>query len=41
MQHTIRKTWLPDPNGEVSVSYLDPYGRVIATALAGANQVDS
>jgi RHS repeat-associated protein len=26
-----------DPNGQVSVSYLDPQGRTIATALAGGN----
>ena len=30
-----KKNLVVDPNGQVSVSYLDPQGRTIATALAG------
>jgi RHS repeat-associated protein len=30
-----KKNMVIDPNGQVSVSYLDPQGRTIATALAG------
>lgn len=30
-----KKNMVQDPNGQLSVSYLDPAGRVIATALAG------
>ncbi len=30
-----KKNMVVDPNGQISVSYLDPQGRVIATALAG------
>ncbi|RYZ54482.1 MAG: hypothetical protein EOP49_05080, partial [Sphingobacteriales bacterium] len=30
-----KKNMVVDPNGQVSVSYLDPEGRTIATALAG------
>ncbi|MEM6643965.1 MAG: DUF6443 domain-containing protein, partial [Bacteroidota bacterium] len=30
-----RKNLILDPNGQVSVTYLDPQGRTIATALAG------
>ncbi len=33
-RHYKRNT-VVDPNGQVSVSYLDPQGRVVATALAG------
>lgn len=33
-----KKNTVIDPNGQVSVSYLDPQGRTIATALAGDNQ---
>jgi len=32
-----KKNMVVDANGQVSVSYLDPQGRVIATALAGTN----
>ncbi|PHS08259.1 MAG: hypothetical protein COA88_07185 [Kordia sp.] len=32
-----KKNVVLDPNGQVSVSYLDPQGRTIATALAGGN----
>lgn len=31
-----KKNMVMDANGQVSVSYLDPQGRVVATALAGA-----
>ncbi|MEP5071967.1 MAG: LamG-like jellyroll fold domain-containing protein, partial [Crocinitomicaceae bacterium] len=31
-----KKNIVIDPNGQVSVSYLDPFGRVIATALVGS-----
>lgn len=31
-----KKVMTQDPNGQVSVAYIDPYGRTIATALAGA-----
>ena len=34
-----KKNMVVDANGQVSVSYLDPQGRVIATALAGDNTV--
>jgi len=30
-----KKNLVIDPNGQTSVSYIDPYGRTIATALAG------
>lgn len=30
-----KKNMVIDPNGQVSISYLDPQGRVVATALAG------
>ncbi|TGD56848.1 polymorphic toxin-type HINT domain-containing protein [Flavobacterium humi] len=30
-----KKNMVVDPNGQVSVSYLDPQGRTVATALAG------
>ncbi|MCC7452901.1 MAG: hypothetical protein IT222_01945, partial [Crocinitomix sp.] len=32
-----KKNLVVDANGQVSVSYIDPQGRVIATALAGGN----
>ncbi len=32
-----KKNLVIDANGQISVSYLDPQGRVIATALAGVN----
>ncbi|MBN8641156.1 MAG: thrombospondin type 3 repeat-containing protein [Flavobacteriales bacterium] len=32
-----KKNTVIDPNGQLSVSYLDPQGRTIATALAGKN----
>jgi len=32
-----KKNMVIDANGQISVSYLDPQGRVIATALAGAS----
>lgn len=32
-----KKNTIIDPNGQISVSYLDPQGRTIATALAGSN----
>ncbi len=32
-----KKNTVIDPNGQISVSYLDPQGRTIATALAGSN----
>jgi RHS repeat-associated protein len=31
-----KKNMVMDPNGQVSISYLDPQGRVVATCLAGA-----
>jgi RHS repeat-associated protein len=34
-QH-YKKNMVVDPNGQVSISYLDPKGNVIATALSGA-----
>ncbi|WP_157802164.1 RHS repeat-associated core domain-containing protein [Flavobacterium sp. 1] len=33
-----KKNTVIDPNGQVSVSYLDPQGRTVATALAGDNK---
>src|SRR5690554_5028694 len=33
-----KKNMVVDANGQVSISYLDPQGRVIATALAGGNK---
>ena len=35
-QH-YKKNMVVDPNGQVSISYIDPQGRTIATALAGDN----
>jgi hypothetical protein len=35
-----KKNIVVDPNKQVSVSYLDPQGRTIATALAGDNRKD-
>jgi len=35
-----KKNMVVDANGQVSVSYLDPQGRVIATSLAGAPPTD-
>ncbi|PXY46481.1 RHS repeat-associated core domain-containing protein [Flavobacterium hydrophilum] len=35
-----KKNTVIDPNGQISVSYLDPQGRTIATALAGANSTN-
>lgn len=32
-----KKNFVVDPNGQISVTYLDPAGKVIATALAGDN----
>lgn len=32
---TYKKVMTKDPNGQLSVAYIDPYGRTIATALAG------
>jgi len=32
-----KKNVVVDPNGQVSISYIDPQGRTIATALAGGN----
>ncbi|TXD72820.1 RHS repeat-associated core domain-containing protein [Aequorivita antarctica] len=32
-----KKNVVVDPNGQVSVNYIDPQGRTIATALAGGN----
>ncbi|MFK5982279.1 MAG: hypothetical protein QM499_05135, partial [Flavobacteriaceae bacterium] len=32
-----KKNVVSDPNGQVSISYIDPQGRTIATALAGGN----
>src|SRR5690606_2782039 len=34
VQH-YKKNMVVDPNGQVSISYIDPPGRTIATALAG------
>ncbi|MGH2666535.1 hypothetical protein, partial [Flavobacterium sp.] len=31
-----KKNTVIDPNGQISVSYIDPHGRTIATALAGS-----
>jgi len=36
-QH-YKKNLVVDANGQVSISYIDPQGRVIATALAGDNE---
>ncbi len=36
-----KKNIVVDPNGQVSVSYIDPQGRTIATALAGENPKNS
>lgn len=36
-----KKNMVIDPNGQISVSYLDPQGRVVATALAGNPPVDA
>jgi RHS repeat-associated protein len=30
-----QKNMVVDPNGQISVTYVDPYGRTVATALAG------
>lgn len=35
-----KKNMVVDPNGQVSVSYLDMHGRVVATAMAGDNSTD-
>ena len=35
-----KKNIVVDPNGQVSVSYLDPQGRTIATALAGSSPLE-
>ena len=35
-----KKNMVVDANGQVSVSYLDAQGRVVATAMAGSNQTD-
>jgi len=37
-QH-YKKNMVVDPNGQVSISYIDPQGRTIATALAGDSPV--
>ncbi len=34
-----KKNMVVDPNGQVSVSYIDPQGRTIATALAGHSPI--
>ncbi len=36
-----KKNMVIDPNGQVSVSYIDPQGRTIATALSGEASPDS
>ena len=36
--HHYKKNTVIDPNGQISISYLDPQGRTIATALAGATK---
>jgi RHS repeat-associated protein len=36
-----KKNMVVDANGQVSISYIDPQGRVIATALAGTNTTGS
>ena len=33
----FKKNMVVDPNGQLSISYIDPQGRTIATALTGAN----
>ncbi|HEY1045991.1 MAG TPA: hypothetical protein VGF79_06090, partial [Bacteroidia bacterium] len=33
--HKYKKTLTRDQNGQLSVSYIDPYGKTVATALAG------
>ncbi len=33
-----KKNLVVDANGQVSISYIDPQGRVVATALAGGNE---
>lgn len=35
-----KKNMVLDPNGQLSISYLDPQGRTIATALAGASPIN-
>lgn len=35
-----KKNMVVDPNGQVSISYLDAQGRVVATAMAGDNTTD-
>ena len=35
-----KKNMVVDANGQISISYLDPQGRVIATGLAGANSTN-
>ena len=35
-----KKNLVTDPNGQVAVTYLDGYGRTVATALAGTNTGD-
>jgi hypothetical protein len=35
-----KKNMVIDPNGQISISYLDQEGRVIATALAGDNPIN-
>lgn len=36
-----KKNIVIDPNGQISVSYIDPQGRTIATALAGGNPAEA
>ncbi|WP_123803404.1 RHS repeat protein [Flavivirga aquatica] len=36
-----KKNMVVDPNGQVSVSYIDPQGRTIATALSGKTDKDT
>jgi len=36
-----KKNMVVDANGQVSISYIDPQGRVIATSLAGDNPTES
>lgn len=35
-----KKNIVIDPNGQISISYLDPQGRTVATALAGDNNTN-
>lgn len=35
-----KKNMVIDPNGQISISYLDPHGRTVATGLAGDNDTN-